>query len=363
MEKIKAFHQRGRRYFSQLRREVARSNLTMLRRVSFAFELFLVLYGAAAGAIFHSADLNWYYLLFAGINLPMVFFFFWYGRRSEPSYPVVQGLSILMVVAVLGFAICICLFPYPDRPSIFFPLAYMLVSVLFTMPLWQIALTLTAETGLYMALALRIKTPDALAYDVSGAVTTWLLGFFFLYWVNDLRLRDGEIRLELEHISRTDPLTGLLNRRAMEDNMVRGYRRCQKGGMSVAVVMLDIDDFKQFNDRFGHPAGDRCLMELGRVLNRFAEEQGVFVARYGGEEFIFSLPGSTGAEGVRAGEELLERIRQEELCAPDGVPITLSVGVAAEIPTGEGTFAALVERADAALYRAKARGKNCVAGE
>ena len=79
----------------------------------------------------------------------MVFFFFWYGRRSEPSYPVVQGLSILMVVAVLGFTICICLFPYPDRPSIFFPLAYMLVSVLFTMPLWQIALTLTAETGLY----------------------------------------------------------------------------------------------------------------------------------------------------------------------------------------------------------------------
>ena len=363
MKIITAYHRRSRRYFTQLRGEIARSNLMMLRRVSLVFELFLVVYGAAAGAVFKSAALGWYYLLFACLNLPMLAFFHWYGRRGEPSYPLVQSFCILTVLAVLGFTVCICIFPYPDRPSIFFPLAYILVSVLFTLPLWQIALTLTAETGVYMAAALLFKTREALAYDVAGAVTTWLLGFFFLYWVVDLRLRDGEIRMELERISQTDPLTGLLNRRAMEDNMVRSYRRCQKGGLSVAAAMLDIDDFKRFNDCFGHPAGDRCLRELGRVINLFAEEQGVFAARYGGEEFIFALPGSTEAEGMRAAAELLERIRRADVRAPDGGAVTLSVGVAAEIPPEDGTFAALVERADAALYRAKARGKNQVAGD
>lgn len=355
------FHQRSRLCFTRMRGEIARSNLTMLRRVSAAFELFLLLYGIIAALVFQNTQLDWYYRAFAVLNLPLTVCFYWYGRRRPPSFPLIQAACILTVVLVLGFTICICIFPYPARPAIFFPLAYMLVTVLFTLPLWQIALTLTLETGIYLAGVWLIKSPEAWPYDFAGALTTWALGFFFLYWVTDLRMRDAEARLALEELSRTDPLTGLPNRRAMEEDVARGYRRCQRAGLSVAMAMLDVDDFKDFNDRFGHPAGDRCLKALGDILGAFAAEQGVLAARYGGEEFLLFLPGSTREDGVALAQAFLERVHGSGLHTPDGAPVTLSIGVAAELPPETGTHAQLLKRADEALYRAKSAGKDRVA--
>lgn len=160
-----------------------------------------------------------------------------------------------------------------------------------------------------------------------------------------------------------DGLTELFNRRYYEQALQREVGRASRNGSSIAVLMLDVDFFKKYNDRYGHQAGDVTLKAVARSIQRGLRRSGDLAARYGGEEFVVILP-DTDLAGAR---EVAETIRVAvQACAiphedaPLGV-VTLSVGMCAAVPqSGEGG-AALVARADAALYRAKAAGRNCSA--
>jgi diguanylate cyclase (GGDEF)-like protein len=153
----------------------------------------------------------------------------------------------------------------------------------------------------------------------------------------------------------TDPLTGLKNRRAFLSHLNDEVDRSRRDRSSLSLVMLDIDDFKSYNDTFGHPAGDAVLERVGTVLSEESRTTDM-VARYGGEEFVITLVGtdSTGA-GL-----LAERFRQEiEQAGWAERPITASIGVACT--SGAAADAtALIKAADEALYRAKSAGRNCV---
>ncbi len=152
-----------------------------------------------------------------------------------------------------------------------------------------------------------------------------------------------------------DPVTGLGNRRVLEFFLERQSAGARRGG-SVAVVMFDIDDFKSYNDRFGHAAGDEALAELGRVLAANTRTTDLS-ARYGGEEFTSVLAGS-GVEGALG---FAERVRTgfRSVEFPTGARLTLSGGVAASPPLA-GDPETLLRAADAALYEAKRRGKDRV---
>jgi two-component system cell cycle response regulator len=156
-----------------------------------------------------------------------------------------------------------------------------------------------------------------------------------------------------------DSLTGLANRRSLDDSLRFEVARATRFGGDVCLVIADLDDFKRVNDRYGHPFGDVVLQEFANVLRATARETDA-AARWGGEEFALVLPG-TDAEG---GAELAERARQifeaQAIRAPDGVDlqVTASFGVASFPEAGDHD--ALVEAADAALYAAKRAGKNRV---
>ncbi|MBV8621545.1 MAG: GGDEF domain-containing protein [Curvibacter sp.] len=181
-------------------------------------------------------------------------------------------------------------------------------------------------------------------------------------------LRDSARQLqadneELRQQAWLDGLTGLLNRRALDTILEREVARAQRLGEPLALVMCDIDHFKAFNDFYGHLIGDDCLREVGQVLGSVVQRATDMVARYGGEEFTLVLP-NTDLEG---GLELVQRIQQSlhdrglpDATSPNGKLLTLSFGVAQYNPrldTGAKTF---LERADAALYRAKHQGRNRV---
>ncbi len=168
-------------------------------------------------------------------------------------------------------------------------------------------------------------------------------------------------RRELHRLARTDTLTGLPNRRALVELLEKPA--ADPSPTAPVAAILDIDDFKTFNDTFGHPAGDRCLERIGAYLAETLDE-GEFAARLGGEEFVVLWPGTdTGAALARA--EFLRAGIGTEVSAPDGRPVTMSAGCA--VPAGQssgGTApAALLARADAALYAAKAAGRNRLAVE
>jgi diguanylate cyclase (GGDEF)-like protein len=164
----------------------------------------------------------------------------------------------------------------------------------------------------------------------------------------------------LEQLSITDGLTKLHNHRYFQETLTREIKRVSRTGEALAMLLIDIDDFKALNDRLGHAAGDAVLVRIARILNESVRESDV-LARYGGEEFVVLAPG-TDLEGVAY---LAEKVRTSVAESsfgvdPSGEPmrVTVSIGIAEYAGDRRGFF----DTADRALYRAKAAGKNCVVG-
>lgn len=170
----------------------------------------------------------------------------------------------------------------------------------------------------------------------------------------NLRLRDA-----LRELALADPLTGLSNRRELEMVLARELREGERHGRSVSCLMVDVDHFKRFNDSFGHEAGDSVLRSVAAVLRTSVREKD-FVFRYGGEEFLILMPGSTLTQAKARAEEVRARVAATRFVhvGLDVGQITVSVG--ASSAPGSCPFEGLVKSADAALYRAKAAGRNRV---
>jgi diguanylate cyclase (GGDEF)-like protein len=174
------------------------------------------------------------------------------------------------------------------------------------------------------------------------------------------RLAFLEHRL-LAEVASHDGLTGLLNRAAFESQVRRIWDQALRERQGVAIVMLDIDHFKAFNDRYGHQAGDRCLEQVASAVRRAARRPLDVVARYGGEELIAILPGADRAHGESVACDLVDAIMQLGVshdASPTSDRVTVSVGVAAVDPQREPSHEAAIRLADRALYMAKEQGRN-----
>lgn len=163
-----------------------------------------------------------------------------------------------------------------------------------------------------------------------------------------------------ERRARVDPLTGLHNRRWLSEHLQETIEQHHATARSLTLLMIDIDYFKDFNDRNGHLAGDQALLTVARVISAYIRG-GDQAARFGGEEFLVILPDTGSAEARRIAGRLRHAIQITPIVAPDGAAlprVTASIGLAESAP-GE-TADALIARADAALYQAKREGRNRV---
>jgi diguanylate cyclase (GGDEF)-like protein len=205
--------------------------------------------------------------------------------------------------------------------------------------------------------AKRVAAGD-LSVDVpptGGGELAHLTGVF-----NDMVHRVREARAELERLSITDELTGLANRRRLTTELERELRRSERHGRPLAILMLDVDRFKRFNDTHGHPAGDALLWRLADTLRKCVRDVDL-AARYGGEEFLVMLP-ETAADAARVAERIRASVEQDRFAPEDGgamLNVTVSVGYAV-FPGDAKTPEALIEAADHALYRSKQAGRNRV---
>jgi diguanylate cyclase (GGDEF)-like protein len=159
----------------------------------------------------------------------------------------------------------------------------------------------------------------------------------------------------LEDLALLDPLMGIGNRRRFDRRLDEEWRRAERSGQVLGLILIDVDHFKQYNDSRGHQAGDDCLRAVGSVVREWARRPGDDACRYGGEELALLLP-SADIERCRTVAEAL-RLEVRGLAPPIG-PVTISCGVAAVLPTRDEESGDLVERADQALYAAKQRGRD-----
>ncbi len=175
------------------------------------------------------------------------------------------------------------------------------------------------------------------------------------------QLRDA--RRMLTDLANIDELTGLGNRRLVNKVLRDEINRARRANSSVAVILMDVDFFKDYNDHYGHPAGDTVLKRLADLMERATARAGEVVGRYGGEEFILVLPGATIHSALRTAERLKELVIAEaiphEKSAIGGI-ITVSQGVVSVMPDAELTPTDLVKLADKALYRSKHKGRNTI---
>ena len=166
---------------------------------------------------------------------------------------------------------------------------------------------------------------------------------------------------KLEELSATDQLTGVKNRRYLDRVLQEEYARCCRYRHPIAVLLLDIDHFKRFNDVWGHQVGDDCLRQVAAVLMDTVRAPIDHVARYGGEEFCVVMP-ETDAEGAHIVAERIRAAVEGMAFQVEGksVPVTISVGLSAQVPVALEGSRELMKQADMALYRAKGDGRNRV---
>jgi diguanylate cyclase (GGDEF)-like protein len=205
------------------------------------------------------------------------------------------------------------------------------------------------ELGARVSSMLRLKTLQDELSRVNGA----------------LREEQGKLKKvneQLQALSRTDGLTGLMNRRYFNERFAEEFARSHRYRNALTLMMVDIDHFKQLNDGFGHPFGDVVLKETAGVVRETLRTGVDIVARYGGEEIACVMPETAGTEGRIVAERLRQRVADQEYVSEDGraVSVTVSVGVASFPVDGIDDADAFLRAADEALYRAKQAGRNCV---
>jgi diguanylate cyclase (GGDEF)-like protein len=250
---------------------------------------------------------------------------------------------------------------------------------IFSVPLKQTLNIAVIALGLYLAFQLqnpRVEVPSTLsaflffasgvgATVVARRTMTILAQKAFLLELRDRRrvAELAEANERLERLSKTDPLTGVANRRWMTELLDHLWNDAQSRPNSIAMLMCDIDDFKRLNDTRGHGEGDRCLVDVANIISSRLRETD-YVARYGGEEFLVLLPEATEAGALAVAERIRHGVAAASLPNPGSRAspiVTLSIGVAVQAP-GESSLTPdqLQSQADAALYVAKRTGRNRV---
>jgi diguanylate cyclase (GGDEF)-like protein len=182
-----------------------------------------------------------------------------------------------------------------------------------------------------------------------------------------LQLKMIDTNRKLESLSVIDPLTQVFNRRVYDEHLLTEWATCQRYDLPLSLIVVDIDDFKRYNDTYGHTQGDIILRKIADTLKRFGHRTNDKFARYGGEEFVLLLPDCSALGAQKIAAEMCHAVQQLEIdhrsnasfCAT----LTASFGVATIRPIADQPISTLFEHADAALYRAKKQGKAqvCVA--
>lgn len=188
-------------------------------------------------------------------------------------------------------------------------------------------------------------------FNVAVTLIAGLLFFFLL-------LRQFKIRRALKILAKTDSLTNLANRRAFFANGYTYMERALKEQSELCVLVIDIDNFKQVNDNLGHDVGDKAICYVAELASETMRSRDI-LARIGGEEFAAILPDANVGQARAIAERIREKIQQSNAVELQGLPITVSIGLAS-INDGNKNFDHLLHIADVAMYQAKTNGRNCV---
>jgi len=346
-----------------------------------ALTLLVLLAAGVMDLLFVRNDPDGAWLLRYGVVSPLVLALVLFSRTA--FFPRWQQFSLSLFTLVLAGLVFGLLYIGDDRTILIYSPGLLLVAMfagtLLHLRFW-LALVLLTVIGAIYALLIgyqRAQPVDILAalllfYAMASAIA--LLGGYrvehtarrqFLQ-ARLLSLKQSELELanhQLQELVDQDGLTGIANRRHFDQQLITEWNRARRGGYPLSLLLIDLDFFKNYNDTYGHQAGDDCLIVVGSVLRAHTQRSGDVAARYGGEEFAMILPATDEADAEEIGWRVVRdiasyRIPHRASRAADVV--TASVGVACVVPAPLQTPRDLLGWADEALYEAKGSGRNRV---
>ena len=283
-------------------------------------------------------------------------------RRAEVWYP--RAMSVLMPIALMAVAWLVLWGWGLGENRLFVRLIIATIATYFLvgLPFRSAFVASLIAVGVFTAAAIAIAMPALV-----------LTNFFCMLFVANLMCAAGAYNMEhtrrtawlearlLDEIAQRDGLTGIYNRRRFDEHLAHVWQHGVREHRLVTLLMVDIDHFKAFNDRYGHQAGDEAMKAVAATLAQFARRPLDLVARYGGEEFVIVLYDTTQAHAAEVADQLLDEIRRLGIPNQDSGAaqvLTISVGVACVQPVARRNSAGLLQLADQALYAAKDGGRN-----
>jgi len=276
--------------------------------------------------------------------------------RFEPAYYGLAGGAFLVIglmITIMEKTGVVTSTPITRSAG---DLGFTIMAILYALLLsqrmkWEQAKRHEAEHSALISQAELLRTQKQLNQELDTLVSE-----------RTLALEEANERLQLTSI--TDPLTGLYNRRHFDHEYYYLYDRARHGGSWIALLLLDIDHFKRINDRYGHPTGDTCLIEIAERIRAVSENFDGICARYGGEEFIIIMSDRSLEQADRAAKTLLTIIRELPVeTSEHSLQVTASIGVAAVQPTEDDDPETLLKHVDDLLYKAKHNGRNQISVE
>lgn len=349
---IRQFQAAQKQYFLLARQEVAERNLRLLQLLSLLTTGLVLLFIHISPLVIQGWKPTANHMVFLPVLLVICGAAQLYARRGTPAVRGVTALCLLFEAVLFIFIIRIDVLTTPDAPGTFMPLLCVVLPSLFVFPLHMSYSVVILFEAVYILAALHYKDPFFAQYDIFDSLAGIAFSLALSFVITRLRIRDHETRLRYQHLSTRDFLTDILNKQSFLE-AAQGYLRSCGAEVRCALLILDVDDFKQINDSQGHYRGDCLLRSIGRCLTETFRATDL-VGRFGGDEFIVLVKGPITLPALT---EKCCQIQKRLYLSREIVSITCSVG-GVLLENREADFETLFRQADAALYQAKRAGKN-----
>jgi len=352
---FKEFIYEDKVYINKNKKNIAKSNLDLVKKMTLVYLCALILYFVVFLVWCGYKPFSFVFVAFIFVQILYSIYVWKFLGKRKIVYNKIQNTISLFGIFIMSFVTLTSIFNFKDEAGIFFSPLLICMAVLYIYPFSRIFLRVTFYEIVFIVLSLIFKSSDAIVLDVVGSTTAWIIAVVSAFVICDLQLKNGKINSELKRISGTDQLTGLVNKVTFE-YICRNYIRNKIFFKPWAMMILDIDDYKEINDNFGHQLGDEILKEVANVLRESVRNDDV-IGRFGGDEFIvFMKELDERAVLEYRAETICRRFREIKIMGISK-KITCSIGAIINNNKVMG-YDETLALADKTLYDVKTEGKD-----
>lgn len=350
-----AYHNTHKNFFQENKNTIIQLNMSSLNTLNnvavFIFGI-LCLYSKLTNDY---ADLSkaylLYFIIFILINILC-------KHIMHYDYVISDYFLYFVIALIYGFGIYIGCFNMLNIASVMFPVFLICLPMVFILPTIEINIYNIIFIAIFLFFSMQLKSDSIAFIDQINILACFFISTVTSYTVNCARMKEISSSQKLEMVCNTDELTNLHNRRSFNKYIINIFDKTPANQLTL--MMIDIDNFKDYNDCYGHICGDSCLVTIGEIFKKFESNHDCYIARYGGEEFVLIDNKHTLQEAVAMAKELIYIISEANIehIKSRYKKITLSVGISCKATTNVTSYIDLINLADDALYQAKSNGKN-----